>query len=428
MRTHEDIRESLRARAEDAAPVEDVLARLLGEERRPRRAGRMNVNVRIAAAPAAVLAVAAASLAIVRHEDRVRHEAAPTTQAAPAPIGPQARWPDSYSFGSDSLPGYTLTRTDMQLLRGAPAASTTYTYATRSANRQATLRLLSASELGRYRNGTPVTVNGTHGYYQAGSSSLPYRPERPTSTRGTPAPTGSSSSRPPLVPPLSSAIAWPISKDSWAVLTAGPASFSYIDGKLETPAVMPSQAVMVDLAESVRLRESPTVAPVKVDYLPANLELLSVQQFLESPSTFDNRFGSSYRDLMFVDRSASRSQLFTLDVGVLVAPQKPLELKDLPDARTVASGNWSPKPYDPAKQWTQTTIAGHRAFVSAHDVIVDWGGVEVHVTNENFPYAVKPVLSQRELIRIAASLTVPPSGAIGNGYRLSQAVPAANLR
>jgi len=166
---------------------------------------------------------------------------------------------------------------------------------------------------------------------------------------------------------------------------------------------------------------------VKVGYLPANLELSSVQQFLERPATFDNRFGSSYRDLMFIDRSASRSQLFTLDVGVLVAPDKPLELKDLPDARTVTSGNWSPRPYDPAKQWTQTTIAGHRAFVSAHDVIVDWGGVEVHVTNENFPYAVKPVLSQHELIRIAASLAVPRSGAIGNGYRLSQAVPAANL-
>jgi hypothetical protein len=167
---------------------------------------------------------------------------------------------------------------------------------------------------------------------------------------------------------------------------------------------------------------------VKVGYLPPNLELSSVQQFLESPAnTFDDRFGTSYRDLMFIDRSASGSQLFTLDVGVLVAPRKPLQLKYLPDARTVPSGNWSPTPYDPAKQWTQTTIAGHRAFVSAHDVIVDWGGVEVHVTNEYLHYAIQPVLDQRELIRIAASLTVPPSGTIGNGFPLSQAVPAANL-
>jgi hypothetical protein len=420
MRTDDDIRESLRARAEDAAPVDDVLARLLGAERRPRRTGRMHVNLRVAAASAAVLVVAGATLAIVRHEDRVRHEA--------APIGSQPRWPDSYTFGSDSLPGYTLSRTDTQIPRGAPAASTTYTYAKRSTNRQAILTLVPASKLGRYRDGTPVTVNGRHGYYQAGSGSLPSRPESPTSTQGIPAPTGSRSSQPPLVAPLSSAIAWPISKDGWAVLTVGPASFSYIDGKLQTPGGIPSQAVMVDLAESVRLRESPAVAPVKVGYLPANLELSSVQQFLQNPAnTFDNRFGRSYRDLMFVDRSASRSQLFSLDVGVLVAPQKPLELKDLPDARTAPSGNWSPRPYNPAKQWTQTTIAGHRAFVSAHDVIVDWGTVEVHVTNENFPYAVKPVLSQHELIRIAASLTVPPSGTIGNGYPLSQAVPAANL-
>jgi hypothetical protein len=112
---------------------------------------------------------------------------------------------------------------------------------------------------------------------------------------------------------------------------------------------------------------------------------------------------------------------------VLVAPQKPLDLKNLPDARTVSSGTWSPTPYDPAKQWTQMTIAGHRAFVAAHDVIVDWGGVEVHVTNQDMNFAVKPVLSHRELIRIAASLTVPPSGTVGNGYPLSKAVPAANL-
>jgi hypothetical protein len=230
------------------------------------------------------------------------------------------------------------------------------------------------------------------------------------------------------VPPLSSAIAWPISKDSWAVLTVGVTSFSYVDGKLQNPGAIPTQAATIGLAESVRLRESPSVAPVKIGYLPANLELSSVQQIMEKGvTTFDDRFGNSYRDLMFVDRSADRAQIFTLDVGVLVAPQKPLDLKNLPDARTVSSGTWSPTPYDPAKQWTQMTIAGHRAFVAAHDVIVDWGGVEVHVTNQDMNFAVKPVLSHRELIRIAASLTVPPSGTVGNGYPLSKAVPAANL-
>jgi hypothetical protein len=341
----------------------------------------------------------------------------------------QPRWPDSYSFGPDSLPGYTLSRTDTQIQPGTPAASTTYTYtnAKRSTNLQATLTLLPASKLGRYREGTPVLVNGRHGYYQAGSTSPPSYLPPPTSARGVPAPTGSPSP-PPLVPPLSSAIAWPISKDSWAVLTVGVTSFSYVDGKLQNPGAIPTQAATIGLAESVRLRESPSVAPVKIGYLPANLELSSVQQIMEKGvTTFDDRFGNSYRDLMFVDRSADRAQIFTLDVGVLVAPQKPLDLKNLPDARTVSSGTWSPTPYDPAKQWTQMTIAGHRAFVAAHDVIVDWGGVEVHVTNQDMNFAVKPVLSHRELIRIAASLTVPPSGTVGNGYPLSKAVPAANL-
>ena len=93
------------------------------------------------------------------------------------------------------------------------------------------------------------------------------------------------------------------------------------------------------LAESVRLRESPAVAPARVGYLPANLVLSSVHQIMEKAvTTFDDRFGNSYRDLMFVGRSAGRAQIFTLDVGVLVAPQKPLDLKNLPDARTVPSG------------------------------------------------------------------------------------------
>jgi hypothetical protein len=124
---------------------------------------------------------------------------------------------------------------------------------------------------------------------------------------------------------------------------------------------------------------------------------------------------------MFLDRRTSGT--FALDVGVLVKPDKPFEIKNLPDARTVARGNWSPTPYDPAKQWKQHTIAGHRAFVAAHAVIIDWGGVEVHVTNEQPLYSVKPVLSQAELIRIATSLNVPASGAVGYGYPISQAVP-----
>lgn len=340
----------------------------------------------------------------------------------------QPRWPDSYSFGPDSLPGYTLSRTDTQIEPGTPYASTTYTYSNkRSTNLQATLMLLPASRVGRYRDGTTVRVNGRHGYYQAGSTSPPVLVLPRTSARAVRTPTASRSS-PPQVPPLSSAIAWPISKDSWAVLTVGVTSFSYVDGKLQNPGAIPTQATAVGLADSVRLRESPTVAPVKVGYLPASLELSSVHQIVEKAvTTFDDRFGNSYRDLMFVDRSGGGTQIFTLDVGVLVAPQTPLELKDLPDARTVTARSWTPRPYNPAKQWTRMTIAGHRAFVAAHDVIVDWDGVEVHVTNQDMNFAVTPVLSHDELIRIAASLTVPPSGTIGNGYPLSQAIPAGNL-
>jgi hypothetical protein len=420
MSTVPDLIDAYRDLADHAPTVADLH---LTEPHTP-RARRGRTTRAVLATLIAVIAVVA-TVVYLRSHVAGKHE-------PPAEV-PQPRWPDSYSFGPDSLPGYTLTRTDIQIPGRAPAASTRYTYAKRSTNVQAGLTLLPASKLGRYRDGTPVTVNGRHGYYQAGPTSFPPPPTggRTLSNGNVLAPTGSRSSPsspPPLVPPLSSAIAWPIGKNSWAVLTVEPASFSYHDGKLTSPTAIPSQPAIVDLAESLRPGESATVAPVKVGYLPANLELSSVQQFLDNPViTFDGRFGKSYRDLMFVDRSA-RSQIFTLDIGVLVAPQKPLELKNLPDARTIPSGNWSPTPYDPAKQWTQTTIAGHRAFVAAHAVIVDWGGVEVHVTNQNMGYAVKPVLSKQELIRIAASLTVPSSGAVGHGYPLSQAVPAASLR
>jgi len=416
MSTLPDLMDAYRDLADHAPAVADLHLAMP-----PTQPARRGTTMR--ALLATLIAVIAVAALVVYLRSHVSGKSAPPAEVS------QPRWPDSYSFGPDSLPGYTLSRTDTQIHPGTPAASTTYTYtnAKRTTNLQATLTLLPASKLGRYREGTPVMVNGRHGYYQAGSTSPPSYLPPPTSARGVPAPTGSPSP-PPLVPPLSSAIAWPISKDSWAVLTVGVTSFSYVDGKLQNPGAIPTQAATIGLAESVRLRESPTVAPVKIGYLPANLELSSVQQIMEKGvTTFDDRFGNSYRDLMFVDRSAGRAQIFTLDVGVLVAPQKPLDLKNLPDARTVSSGTWSPTPYDPAKQWTQMTIAGQRAFVAAHDVIVDWGGVEVHVTNQDINFAVKPVLSQQELIRIAASLTVPPSGTIGYGYPLSKAVPAANL-
>jgi hypothetical protein len=376
--------------------------------------------------------------------------------APPAEVS-HPSWPDSYSFGPQSLPGYRLERTDTRIPPGASAALTNYSYTNaKHTNLHASLALVPASKLGRDRDGTPVRVNGRIGYYQAGSSSPPpLEPPPSTSARGAPAATGSRSSAPPSLPPLTTEIAWPISKDSWAVLTVGVFELSYVNGKLKNPGVsMPTQAATVSLAESVRLHESATVAPVKVGYLPANLKLSGVDQVVDDTlgepnapppiaTTFDNRFGRSYRDLMFVDRSvkpqcpgqggrgscpdAYMYQTFTLDIGVLAAPHTPLELKDLPDARTFSGRSWTPRPYNPANQWTQTTIAGHRAFVSAHDVIVDWQGVEVHVTNGNFPFAVKPVLSQRELIWVAASLTVPRSATLGNGYPLNQAVPAANL-
>ena len=416
MSTLPDLMDAYRDLADHAPAVADLHLAMP-----PTQPARRGTTMR--ALLATLIAVIAVAALVVYLRSHVSGKSAPPAEVS------QPRWPDSYSFGPDSLPGYRLDLTGTQIPPGASEASTDYEYtpAKPSMNLRADLSLVPASKLGRYRDGTPVRVHGRLGYYQAG----------PTS---------------PREPPWTT-IAWPISKDSWAVLTVGVASYSQgPDGKLVKPKVIPTKATTVGLAESVRLHESPTVAPVKVGYLPANLKLLAVTQVLDNTlgepnapppiaTTFDNRFGRSYRDLKFVDRSVQPScpgqrgscpnpymyQTFTLDVGVLFAPHTPLELKDLPDARTVTARSWTPKPYNPANQWTQMTIAGHRAFVSAHDVIVDWGGVEVHVTNEQFPFAVKPVLSRDELIRVAASLTVPPSAAVGNGYPLSKAVPAANL-
>jgi hypothetical protein len=441
MSTLPDLMDAYRDLADHAPTVADL--QLTAPPTQPVRHGTT-----MRALLATLIAVIAVVVLVVYLRSHVSGKSAP-----PAKVS-QPHWPDSYSFGPDSLPGYRLDRTGTLLLPGTSAASTDYSYTNvKRTNLQANLTLLPASKLGPYRHGTPVRVNGALGYYQAGATSPPPESAPPASAQGVSAPTSPQSSPPLYVPPLSTVIVWPISKDSWAVLTVGPASYSYSNGKLLNPEPMPTRAATVSLAESVRLRVSPTVAPVKVGYLPASLKLSAVTQVVDNTlgkpnapppiaTTFDNRFGRSYRDLMFIDRSIQpsclpgqpgscnpvmRSPLFTLDVGVLAAPRTPLELKDLPDARIVTGRTWTPGPYQPEKQWTQMTIAGHRAFVSAHDVIVDWGGVEVHVTNEDFPFAVKPVLSQQELTRIAASLTVPPSGTIGYGYPLSKAVPAANL-
>jgi hypothetical protein len=69
-------------------------------------------------------------------------------------------------------------------------------------------------------------------------------------------------------------------------------------------------------------------------------------------------------------------------------------------------------------------VAGHLAWVAPHDVLIQWGSVQIgvsssRVTGDNST----PLLSKTELLKIAAGLTVADSNAVGHGYPLATAVP-----
>ena len=125
--------------------------------------------------------------------------------------------------------------------------------------------------------------------------------------------------------------------------------------------------------------------------------------------------GTGYRSESFVDRRTGNST--TLDIASVYQPFQPL---------TSATPNTLPR-FDNGP-WTKTTVRGHLAWTAPHDVLIQWGPILIDLTsNRPTGNTTIPLVSRKDLLDVAASLTVPTSNAIGAGFPLSTSLPRGTI-
>jgi hypothetical protein len=71
-------------------------------------------------------------------------------------------------------------------------------------------------------------------------------------------------------------------------------------------------------------------------------------------------------------------------------------------------------------------VRGHLARVARHDVLIQWGNVNIDISSPRVTgNTTIPLVSKAELLKVANSLTVPTSDAIGPGFPLASSMPAS---
>lgn len=361
MTTEIDLRLAYRELVRQALSRDELLLTMRPDVRQSWR-GRMFLPI-VGAALATIAAVLAV-LVVVRARAN-RHS---------GPAGPGARptFPTEYWFGPASMPGYTLTSL------GLSAADQYATYQRTGARGTATSVTLigiqpTQQQLAAITGLTPVQVGAANGHSGA------------LSKAGL-APTGQ-------------AVFWPLDANRWIAITTNSDDANGLAA----------------LAQSVRPTTDDHVALVKIGYLPANLRFAYTAQYLHQQQMLapDGTVGTGYRTLSFIARGFSIRAHSTLDIVSVIDPFVNLASATIDDLPTFNKGPWQ-----------KTTVAGHLAWVAPHDVLIQWGSVQIgvsssRVTGDNST----PVLSKTELLKIAAGLTVADSNAVGHGYPLATAVP-----
>jgi hypothetical protein len=375
MTTETDLRQSYRHLVQQAPSREELALRPPSGRRPARRHGGL---LPVATAAIAVSAVILAVLLVVRPGSSTTGDG---SRPGPGPAGPGAppTFPTQYWFGPASLPGYTVTTLQLDahsqsatyLYNGAtdPAASVTLTGFAPTAQQLSAITAL-----------TPIPVGRAHGYYG--------EPRVLTNVpldRGTPA------------------IFWPLDRHRWIALSKNGAGTSQL----------------LTLANSVRPTVDDRVAFVQIGYLPNNLRFSYTAQYLNQKQMLspDGTVGTGYRTLSFTDRGLGINAHSTLDIVSVIDPFVNLTtatVDDLPSFN-IFSGPWQ-----------KTTVAGHLAWVGPHDVLIKWGSIQVGVASSRTDGDTStPLLGKAELLKIAASLTVTDSNAVGHGYALASAFPTS---
>jgi hypothetical protein len=257
MRTEDNVRAALHAKAREAATKDDVLPRIqLGASRpRPNRSFLV-----IAAACAAVLAVAITSLVVTRREGRhpsVNEPARPVAVSSiHMPLGPKFQ----FSFDIGALPGLHISEWQIQptfqwALLGRPWSTLKQCNSCSFGGHNGWIDTAMAVvfDKGQFDSAvmtgaTPVDVNGTRGL------AADIKPVN-GAVKWTVA-----SITDPTRPPLLSTVAWQYAPDAWAIVAWHDNGSGARSGALQVArAVKPQQP-------------HPALVPFKVDYLPSSVD------------------------------------------------------------------------------------------------------------------------------------------------------------
>lgn len=375
MTTQTDLRDAY-AHLADLAPTRAVL-NLPGPpaSRRPsrmrgRKPARMRGRMRLVLAAATVLLLAVASPILVH---RLRQDD-PPAPAAPIEKPTPATFPTAYFFGPSSIAGYELKIENLN----ADAQSFQFTNA--KTHGQVTLGALPATAANNriYDGGAPVTIGGRKGFF------VDVRSEPPAPT-----------------------VAWKLSATRWATLSG-------TKGGSRTSL---TKAQLIAVARSVRAARDDHAALVVVGHLPAHLRFdgLAVYRDQGTMASPDLYTGTGYRVETFVDRRPGPRTSFDI-----VSVYHPFQSLAAATPKTLPTFDNGP--------WTKTTVHGHLAWTAPHDVLIQWGPVLIDLTsNRPTGNTTDGLVSRKDLLDVAASLTVPASNAIGAGFPLDASLPPGTI-
>lgn len=397
-----DAYEQLAATAPSIADLDLDVSHGIAHRRVRERHGR---HLRIALATATVFAVVLGA-AVVSRATRHDPAAAPTSFVPATSLDFDATW----DFGPNSFPGLQLVWSQLTPDRKD------YTYAGAGRGSSRTFASVStfradAAVYAELADLTPTPIGGVDGY----SGVLTEGTDELHQVLGAvPSPPGKG--QPPTSAPY---VFWPLGGDRWAALTA--TADSYPQDPHGRPVSQPIPE-LVQTAAGASVETDANLAFVKVAYLPADAQFsdvvaqradpLAVREEALGPEGLPSR---ANRAIDFVVRGSST---LALSISAVLGPEWPL---------TDGGDNQLPQEVDgPRGPFDPTTIRGHRAFVSDNCIVIQWGEVEIALTDASrYNTDGHPMYPRSELLKVAESLTVSSNAEAGHGYPLLESLPAS---
>jgi hypothetical protein len=381
------------------------------------RSQRRTTFAAVCAAAAAVIVVVAGAAALAGRSDRSAEPATVWNTTPPS-------YATQYMFGPSSMPGLELNFAEL-----TPSLQRYQFDTPNEPNDYLAFGLYIVTPTPAIKTQldrlSPVKVGTVTGGYGIGPVTGPgvaqsiFEPAPATKYEGT------------SVPDVS-VVAWPLDGNRWAVLSP-----QYVHG--DSSGAM-SESDLVRRAATVVPDVDDHVTPVKIGYLPAGLRfaaataepithsvadppppVVTLPYDSNAKSQADGTNGKSARVLSFTAGALPDPQPYETTLNISVVSDPFTTLSATKPNPMVGSDIFS-------GPWRQTTVEGHFAWVSPHDVLIQWGDLQIGVSSSRYGgHATSPLLSQQELLKVADSLTVPNNVSFGHGFPLLTSVPAGSL-